>query len=288
MSTRNPSVSQFEREGLVMRRQKKHPLRLAFRAREGVEAATQRRDLPFVVLLLPPPPPSLETGDRGGGSLSTHHLLRPPPSLETRDGGGIFSVDTPSPPLPHSKRETEGVVLCQHTTISTPLPRSKRETEGVLFLSTHHHHLHPLPRSKRPETSTSARFRGCHFFLVTTTLRYPPATTTQPRNEKQVLILGMVALCPHHHLYHPRKQERMLVFEGCLAPLPPPPLPSPPSTLENKSVCLFSRAAYHPYRLHPYYLHPQKRARMLVFEGCLPPPPSKMSIRSRFRGCLII
>jgi hypothetical protein len=31
----------------------------------------------------------------------------------------------------------------------------------------------------------------------------------------------MVALCSHHHLYHPRKREHMLIFKGCLPPLPP-------------------------------------------------------------------
>ena len=76
------------------------------------------------------------------------------------------------------------------------------------------------PPPPNPKTSTTARCRGCHFFLVATSLRYPPATTTQPRNEQQVLVFGVAASGCHHlrcapattTTLNPENEHSLLVF----------------------------------------------------------------------------
>ncbi len=103
-------------------------------------------------------------------------------------------------------------------------------------------------------------------------------TSTLENEHTQLIFKGGCSLSPPRSTttsswptpHPPLKTSRRALFQGWL--LFAHTITS--TTLKNKHVCLFSGAAYPPFHLHPW-----KRARMLVFEGCLPSLPLPLSLR---------
>jgi hypothetical protein len=177
------------------------------------------------------PPPSIPT--------SHHH---PTPKREASARSWVatsFRLPPPSIPTSHhhsTPKRAQPLVFGVATSFWSPPP-----------FDTHQ------PPPPNPETSTTAHCRGCHFFLVATSLRYPPATTTQPRNEHNRSLSGLPFLSGRHHPsiptshYHPTpKRATSARFRGCRLWLPPPSMRTsyhhhpPPTTLnpENEHLLL--------------------------------------------------